>query len=351
MHPTKRETMLSLRTQFAMILPALAALFLLATVATAQSLDWVEPSLPSLPAARGDAGMAYDAATESIVLFGGGNGTIIKPTIVYGDTWIWRKGWVQQSPATSPSARGGPGMAYDPITSTVVFFGGYDVGGASLGDTWTWDGVAWTQQFPLQSPPGRSFNSQEMAYDMATGTVVLFGGYNNEGGVFGDTWEWDGKAKTWTQHFPASSPPPRGGSLAYDATRGRIVVFGGDNGGGDCCRVYYGDTWTWDGTTWTQHFPPSAPSARTDVPMAYDSIIGKVVLFGGFSVPGQGLNDTWDWDGSTWRQRQTPHVPPARWSAAMAFDPINEGLVLFGGELTGDPFANDTWLFIPVSRR
>ena len=341
--------MFSFRMQSKTILPAVAAIVSFAAMAEAQSLDWIKPSLASLPAARGDAGMAYDVATHSTVLFGGGNGNILKPTIVYGDTWIWRNGWSQQSPAASPSARGGPGMAYDPTTGTVVLFGGYNVDLTLLNDTWTWDGVTWTEQFPLVSPPARSFNSQEMAYDTATGTVVLFGGYGN-GTVFDDTWEWDGRAKTWTQQFPASSPSPRGCALAYDRTARQIVVFGGDNGGGDCCRVYYGDTWTWDGMNWTQQFPASAPSARTDVPMAYDTDIGKVVLFGGFSVPGQGLSDTWDWDGSTWSQRQTPTNPGGRWSAAMDFDPLNKGLVLFGGELTGDPFANDTWLFIPVKQ-
>jgi hypothetical protein len=104
----------------------------------------------------------------------------------------------------------------------------------------------------------------------------------------------------------------------------------------------------WDGTTWTQQFPASAPSARTDHAMAYDAIIGKVVLFGGFNVPGQGLNDTWDWDGTTWSQRQTPTEPSGRWAAAMDFDTGDRGLVLFGGELTGDPFTNQTWLFVPV---
>ena len=29
-----------------------------------------------------------------------------------------------------------------------------------------------------------------MAYDAATGTVVLFGGGAPNGGVFGDTWTW-----------------------------------------------------------------------------------------------------------------------------------------------------------------
>ena len=77
-------------------------------------------------------------------------------------------------------------MAYDAATGTVVLFGG-DVGVHHfLGDTWTWDGSTWTKQAPKTSPPAR--HSASMAYDAATGTVVLFGG---QGGVFlGDTWTW-----------------------------------------------------------------------------------------------------------------------------------------------------------------
>lgn len=319
-------------------------------MAGAQSLDWVEPPLPSVPAARCCAGIAYDAATHATVIFGGGNGGIT-PGVRYDDTWIWgRKGWLQQSPAVAPSARQGSGMAYDPTTGTVVLFGGGDANGEALSDTWNWDGVTWTQQFPPVSPPAREWDTQGMAYDAATRTVVLFGGMDHEGGVWGDTWVWDGRTKRWTQQFPASSPPARRGTHAYDRAGQDVVLFGGDNGAGDCCNVYFcGMTrGLWDGTTWTQQFPASAPSARTDHAMAYDAIIGKVVLFGGFNVPGQGLNDTWDWDGTTWSQRQTPTEPSGRWAAAMDFDTGDRGLVLFGGELTGDPFTNQTWLFVPV---
>lgn len=28
-----------------------------------------------------------------------------------------------------------------------------------------------------------------------------------------------------------------------------VVLFGGDNGGGDCCNIYYNDTWAWNGLT------------------------------------------------------------------------------------------------------
>ena len=46
-------------------------------------------------------------------------------------------------------------MAYDAADGTVVLFGGQGRSG-SLGDTWTWDGSAWTQAHPSTSPPALS---------------------------------------------------------------------------------------------------------------------------------------------------------------------------------------------------
>jgi hypothetical protein len=303
-------------------------------------LNWVEPQLTSAPSARCCAGMAYDAATQSTVLFGGGNGGV-SPPVRNADTWVWTGKWSQQFPSASPLPRQGAAMAYDPSTGTVVLFGGGTSDNTPLNDTWTWDGVTWTQQFPPVSPPAREIDTQGMAYDAVTGTVVLFGGANDKGGVLDDTWEWDGKVRTWTQRFPASSPSARKTVLAFDAARGDIVLFGGDNGGNDI----YADTWTWNGENWTQQFPASAPSARTLYMMAYDPSLGEIVLFGGTVQPPQGLNDTWTWDGSTWTQKLVATSPGGRWSAAFDVDPAGKGLMLFGGEQTGDPFTNQTWLF------
>jgi hypothetical protein len=310
-----------------------------------QSIDWVKPSLPSVPSARCCSAMAYDAASQSAVLFGGGNGGI-EPPVRYGDTWIWANGWAQQFPATSPSARGGAAAAYDPITRTVVLFGGNDSNNEYLNDTWTWDGSTWTQQFPAVSPAPRAFSTSSMTYDAATGTVLMFGGASSA--PLGDTWEWNGRTKTWTQRFPPTSPSPRRGPLAYDAVSKKVLLFGGDTATGDCCDVYYNDTWTWDGNTWTQLFPGASPAARAEASLAYDAEIGRVVVFGGYIIPGQGLDDTWAWNGTTWEQRQTRNQPAATWGGTMIFDPLNYGLILFGGENTGDPFTSDTWLFIPV---
>jgi len=71
--------------------------------------------------------------------------------------------------------------------------------------------------------------------------------------------------------------------------------------------------------------------------MAFDSLRGRVVLFGGWN--GIELGDTWEWDGGTWQQRSTPTAPAARGGAGMAYDPFRGRAVLFGGT-TG---ATDTW--------
>jgi len=42
-----------------------------------------------------------------------------------------------------------------------------------------------------------------------------------------------------------------GASMAFDAARGRVVMFGGDDN--SQVQIHLGDTWTWDGTDWTVH--------------------------------------------------------------------------------------------------
>jgi hypothetical protein len=185
-----------------------------------------------------------------------------------------------------------------------------------------------------------------MAFDAAHGRVVLFGGAVT-GGFMGDTWTWDGA--TWTQQHPATSPPPRMSmGMAYDATRGQVVLFGGFNGS------WLGDTWIWDGTTWAQQHPATSPSPRTGSGMADDPVHGLVVLFGGFyeplgssssfssrSVPW--LRDTWVWDGTTWTMQHLDTRPTPREGMGMADDPANGQVVLFGGYSNWTGYAGDTW--------
>jgi len=318
------------------ILAGLTISLSLASSAQAQTYEWIEPSLRSAPPAREDSSMTFDGATNSMVLFGG----TIEPGYQYlGDTWIFTPtaGWLQLFPATSPSPRGGAAFVYDPVLKMALLFGGGTAqGNGLLGDTWTWDGTTWTQQFPPVSPPPHAFNTEQMAFDASTGTVLLFGGFGPNGTYFGDTWIWNGI--TWSERLPATSPSPRNTTLTYDAATKQVILFGGASSEG-----LLDDTWTWNGVTWTQHFPPSSPSPRVNIGLAYDPKIGKVVLFGGINSDSQSLGDTWTWDGTTWTQIQSIGTSPSpRWSPSFAYDPQFEGALLFGG---GYGPVNQTWLF------
>ena len=84
-----------------------------------------------------------------------------------------------------------------------------------------------------------------MAFDVARGMTVLFGGEAGANAHLNDTWTWDGK--NWTQLNPTTSPAPRDyHAMVYDVARQRTVLFGGRSG-----RSFLPDTWEWDGKNWT----------------------------------------------------------------------------------------------------
>jgi hypothetical protein len=114
-----------------------------------------------------------------------------------------------------------------------------------------------------------------MAYDVARGRVVLFGG-NVDNQPTDETWEWDGS--TWTLRAPATSPAPRiAHALAYDAVRSRVVLLGGMG----VTYSAHDDTWEWDVTTWVQVTRAARPPARFDDALAGDSVRGRVLMFAG----------------------------------------------------------------------
>jgi hypothetical protein len=78
--------------------------------------------------------------------------------------------------------------------------------------------------------------------------------------------------------------------MAYDAATGTVVLFGGSRASGS-----FSDTWTWDGSTWTKHTPAPKPPARYKASMAYDAATSTVVLFAGASLPSTRFHDTWTW--------------------------------------------------------
>ena len=204
--------------------------------------------------------------------------------------------WSELSPAASPTARWYPATLYDPATSRIILFGGSN-GSTFYSDTWSWDGGNWDQLSPGSSPSAR--NGAAIAYDSASDQLLLFGGQNN-GTVYNDTWSWDGS--NWNLLTPATSPPADdGGQMAFDEATGKVILF-----------TSTGDTWSWNGTNWTQLAPTASPPARGDGAMAYDWATGEIVLFGGSNGNGASyLGDTWTWNGSDWTQL-APATSPLR---------------------------------------
>jgi hypothetical protein len=233
-------------------------------------------------------------------------------------------------------------MAFDSARNRVVMFGG---GTTPNNTTWEWDGAlgAWElRQQMAGARPSRRYG-HAMAYDAARGKVVLYGGIDESGGSNAETWEWDGATETWTMKNPGPSPSRWGHAMAYHAGMSRIVMFGGSYrhptlGDGDLF-----DIWEYDGAadSWvnkTYPLPPAWPRARRGHALAYDAARSVTVMYGGEVLTvGGPASDLWEWDSSTnqWTDR-TPTVFPPEWPGPRAWHglvDVGGAVLLFGGPL------------------
>lgn len=142
----------------------------------------------------------------------------------------------------------------------------------------------------------------------------------------------------WRDRTPGPPDRRRDHAMAYDSVRGVSVMFGGMGG------VPFADTWEWNGSIWQPRFPLTSPSARSMHVMVFDTNRQKTVLFGGFDGTTT-LGDTWEYDGTNWTQRTFATAPSARTNAAMAYDPVRQRIVLFGGRDAANALLADTWEF------
>ena len=207
--------------------------------------------------------------------------------------------WTKQSPATHPPARDGAAMAYDAATGTVVLFGGGTAPPRSTAPgsgtappglnrpprparppgrarRWPttrppapWSCSAAQPQRPLprrhlglerldldpaapRDQPARR-GGASMAYDAATGTVVLFGGEN--GAATPSATPGSGTAPPGPSSPPRPARPP-GPSRRWPTTRPPATW--------SCSAASQaaalGDTWVWNGSTWTQQAPRHQPA-------------------------------------------------------------------------------------------
>lgn len=287
------------------------------------------------PTVRNYPGLAYDSTRDITLLYGGGGAS----SSVKADFWKWDGSiWTQLQTTAAAGARRAHGMCYDRSRDRMVVFGGVTSSGIN-GDTWEWNGSIWNQVAPVGiTPAARGF--MPLVYDAQAGVCILHGGWSGGTVYQNDMWSYNGAG--WTQITPASGTPSARGfhAMAYDAARQRLVLFGGLFISGS--TSYYGDTWEWDGSIWTNVSSLTGPAPRAYHTMTYDSIRHRVLLYGGFSFEAGTFGDTWEWDGETWTQLAPSNAPVARQNQGMAYDELHQLTMIFGGN-NGSTLRNDTW--------
>ncbi|MGH9893524.1 MAG: kelch repeat-containing protein, partial [bacterium] len=215
-------------------------------------------------------------------------------------------------------------------------------------DQWTYDPAAndWTRR-------GRSLDrllASGATYDPLSRTIVQFGG---EKGLTSQTTDWtfimDAATGDWKRLAPpGASPPPSvniQGGLVYMANVKQILLFGGRHG--SASKIAHNQTWLFDPArrTWKRLSQTLSPPARDLHSMVYDEANGVVILHGGRSADrSTAFSDTWIFDPlkGTWTDITASlgaPGPPMHYGSGV-YDPVNRVMVMVPGR-----WGRDIWVF------
>ncbi len=183
-----------------------------------------------------------------------------------------------------------------------------DGGGCTPYDTWTWDGAAWSQHQQNGVPRRRDYET--LGYDGATKQVIMFGGFSAATcpgeaftGETDETWTWNGSI--WSQQHPQVSPSPRDSMCAaFDSDSGQFIAFGGQGNDTNGEPIDLNETWNWTGTTWAQLLPALTPPAG-ECSMTYDPARKMILMLAAGATTG-GNSQTWAWNGTNWSHLADP---------------------------------------------
>jgi hypothetical protein len=319
-------------------------------------------------------GFAYHEEADLSIVFGGRSGDGQGGLVYLNDTWgydLESNSWRELRPSRSPPQGLRGSMVYDSASDRMVFAGAKPgVAGAPM-ETWAYDLAAnsWTNMSPPVSPE-RRFQFQS-AYDARGDRMVLFGGVDSpqafifEGKVFGDTWEYDLEANSWTRTAPAATPPPLSmGAMVYDSRLGASIIFGGRNKE----LVNFAPVWAYwaSNDSWSKILSPPGPAEKRDYACGRDrhqagfhERAGMMLVFSGYFTsgacyggalggPGEEpsalAEDTWVLDtvAGKWVDGKPAPRPLATIDGGTVYDSGSKKLVFFGSSCCLG-MDNQTW--------
>ena len=303
-------------------------------------------AVPALnPSARAYVSMAYDKESDRVIMFGGQTGNYRDPANYNGETWVYNVAankWTQMKPPSGPTRRCCAELVYDAESDRVLLFGGGDETAWGLDDTWAYDYNTNTWRKMARGPSGHL--GYRMAYDAESDRVILFGGYvMGSRKLLNDTWSYDFNSDTWTEMKPSTSPSPRNyHAMAYDAESDRVIMWGGDVQDRDPSVWAY----DYDKNTWQKMASSGGPSLRAYVSMTYNAKADRMILFGGV---GFGSDETWayDYNTNTWMKLEPSTAPGMLSRHATVYSTAADRVLLFGGQdgSTEFKYKGDTWTY------
>lgn len=224
-----------------------------------------------------------------------GSSWIPRPALHEWNGAAWSLVPGSESPAVVRSHSDSVEAQLDPTTGrTLVGIGYssyYSYYGYQTGVWYEWDDQRFTSTAP---PPGVLIGFHE-----GVGRHVAFG-Y-----VAGQPRTWHRVNGSWSLVATSGPPPGPFWGWAWDGTA--VILFGSRAATSGLLQP---ETWAWDGQAWTLRTTSHAPGPRQNPKMVFDASRRRVVLFGG-SLWNQPLADTWEWDGADWNQRAQGPMPPA----------------------------------------
>jgi FlgD Ig-like domain/Galactose oxidase, central domain len=312
---------------------------------------WAElDPYPQSPSPRRGAAAVYDDIRDQMIVYGG------LGVEISSETWILSLSgaleWTKLTPAAPlPQARWKHAAIFDPLRNRLIIFGGsWD--GAARNDVWALQlgtNPTWSRVFPSGSAPyPRYFPSA--VYDPVGDRMLIFGGFAGGGGpYFNDVWALNlAGSPSWEELQPSDARPRARAQHAaiYDATRGRMIIFGGTNG------TRRNDVWSLDLDSTASWVPlvaeGSPPTARVGHTAVHDVGRNRMVVFGGYD--GDERSDVWGLTLAAlpkWNELSPAGAPPtSRLDHAAVYDSDSQRMVAFGGilDVDGYPYSRGVWL-------
>ena len=297
--------------------------------------------------------------------------------------------WTLLGPSglTFPLFRSGSSTVYDPSSNRMILFAGASddnsLDDPRLNDVWIQTNAnglggtgAWSKLTPTGGPPQVRYNHSAV-YDVTNNRMTIYGGCGSTVGSQGclpiadNVWVLSnanglGGTPTWTQLFPTGGPPAarQAHQAAYDPTTNSMIVWAGQNGGGNACGTF-SDVWVLShanglgGTpNWTQLSTTGGPPPGQYFSSAvYDSANNVLTVFGGIGLVGtqcgQTTNAVWALSHANgtggapvWTNlvpQGTPGSPSNREATFAIYESSSNTMTIFGGS-TGRKQLNDTWV-------